>query len=73
MGMADHLQESQCLEVDVVIAWRAAGLAHVADHDGDAALVWVRVAVPAKAAWLAPDLKALPAHSTGSVSCSAVS
>ncbi len=59
--MADHLQESQRLEVDVIVAWRAAWLAHVADHNRDAGLVWVGIAVAARASRLAPDLKALPA------------
>ena len=66
--IASHLQERQRLEVDVIIAWRAAWLAHIAYHDGDAALVRVWVAVAAKAARLAPDLIALSARSI-SIGC----
>ncbi len=42
---SSHLKECQCLQVDVIIAWWAAGLADVADHDCHAPLIGVGVAV----------------------------
>ena len=44
--MLSHLQEGERLKVDVIVSWRAAGLTYITDHDGDATLVGVGIAVP---------------------------
>ena len=44
-GVSDHLKECQGLQVDVIVAWWAAGLADVTDHDCHAPLIGVGVAV----------------------------
>ena len=45
-NVLSHLQKRERLKVNMVVSWWAAGLTYITDHDGDATLVGVRIAVP---------------------------